>query len=553
MDIVLKEAIKIPNSVIIKGLTNSDLDEEVAIYLGKHGSVNRHIRIDDPHSQFHRQMIAEFNHASAMDTLNPLLPHTIQSSAQPEITFEIRSLAEVYAANARDVTRAYMKQLSEMANLSGHSLEDMLKEGLANLNAPPLSSQPTVSPPANRGETSSYVQGDHFSDQPAVDSSQSKDPTPTLNQNLIDLNLPTQFYPTLELNPPSVQRVVVEHVVRSSEISSHSPMPSRFRAFSGRIPRPNNEADYDTWRTSIEVLINDPAVSDLNCTQRILDSLLSPATDITKHLGPDAKPSEYLKVLDSAFGAVEDGDELYARFMNTLQNEGERPSAYLQRLHVCLTKAMRRGGVSASDFDKQLLKQFLRGCWEDSLISDLQLGQRKESPPSFSELLLLLRTEEDKQASKVSRMRQHLGQNKPGPNNPKHRAMSNVQTISSSESDFDVLKKQIADLSAQLNSWKMESQNQNQPKQSKSKCQTINAKVEACPMKKKVSATQSLAKTNPKPRPWYCFYCGEDGHIASSCENEPNPSLVATKKKQLKERQSSWEASTRASDEPRLN
>lgn len=188
---------------------------------------------------------------------------------------------------------------------------------------------------------------------------------------------------------------MVEHVVRSSEMPSHSPMPSRFRAFSGRIPHPNNEADYDTWRTSIEVLINDPAISDLNCTQRILDSLL--LLDITKRLGLDAKPSEYLKVLDSAFGAVKDGDELYARFMNTLQNKGERPSAYLQRLHICLTKAMRHRGVSASDFHKQLLKQFLRGCWEDSLISDLQLGERKESPPS---LLLLLHTEEEASASR---------------------------------------------------------------------------------------------------------------------------------------------------------
>ncbi|XP_039862253.1 zinc finger CCHC domain-containing protein 12-like [Simochromis diagramma] len=553
MDVVLKEAIKIPNAVIIKGLTNSDLDEEVAIYLGKHGSVNRHIRIDDPQSEFHRQMIAEFNHASAMDTLNPLLPQTIQSSAQPEVTFEIRSLTEAYAANARNVTRAYMRQLSEMANLSGHSLENMLKEGLANLNVPPLSPQPTVSTPVDRGETSLHAQGDHSPSQPAADFSQSTDSIPILNQNLIDLDSPTQFHPTLELNPPNVRRVVVEHVVRSSEVSSHSPMPSRIRAFSGRIPRPNSEADYDAWRTSVEVLMSDPAVSDLNCTQRILDSLLSPATDVTKHLGPNARPSEYLRVLDSAFGAVEDSDELYARFMNTLQNEGERPSAYLQRLHVCLTKAMRRGGVNVSDFDKQLLKQFLRGCWEDSLIGDLQLGQRKESPPSFSELLLLLRTEEDKQASKVRRMRQHLGQSKPSPSNPKHRAMSNVQTASSCESNLNVLKKQIADLSAQLNSWKIESQKQNQPKHSKSECHTVNAKVEVYPTKRKASTTQNFAKANAKPRPWYCFHCGEDGHIASSCENEPNPSLVATKRKQLRERQSSWEASTRASDEPPLN
>lgn len=548
MEIVNQESIKIPNSVIIKGLTNSDLDEEVATYLEKHGSVNRHIRIDNPNSEFHRQIIAEFNHASAMDTLKPLLPISAQSTAQPEVTFEIKSLAEVYAANARNVTRAYMKQLSEMANLSGHSLEDMLKEELANLT---VSSQPSVSAPANSTETSSHAQGDRSPDPLPVHSTQSNDPTPNLSQNLIDLNFPMQSNPTLDLNPPSVQRVVVEHVVRSSETPSHSSMPNRFRAFSGRVPRPNNEADYDTWRTTVEVLINDPAVSDVSCTQRILDSLLPPATDITKHLGPHAKPSEYLKVLDSAYGAVEDGDELFARFMNTLQNEGERPSAYLQRLHVCLTKAMQRGGVSASEFNKQLLRQFCRGCWEDSLISDLQLGQRKESPPSFSELLFLLRTEEDKQAAKVSRMQQHFGRNKPTQSYPKQRVISNEQTVSTSESDFDVLKKQIADLSAQLNSLKTESQTQKQPKQPKTKCQTTNAKVEAHPVKKK--APTAFAKTNAKPRPWYCFQCGEDGHIASSCENEPNPSLVATKKQQLKEKQTSWEASNGASDKSHLN
>ena len=550
MEIVTQESIKIPNSVIIKGLTESKLDEEVATYLEKHGSINRHVRIDSPNSEFHRQIIAEFNHASAMDTLKPLLPVTFKSTTESEITFEIKSLAEVYAENARNITRAYMKQLSEMANVSGQSLEDILKEELANLS---VSSEPPVSAPANDTETNPLVQSYSSPDPPFVHSTQSNDPTPNLNQNLIDLNFQTQSNPTLELNPPSVQRVVVEHVVRSTETHSHSSMSTRFRSFSGRIPRPNHEADYDTWRTSVEVLINDPTISDLSCTQRILDSLLPPATDLTKHLGSHAKPSEYLKVLDSAYGAVEDGDELFARFMNTLQNNGERPSIYLQRLHVCLTKAMQRGGVSASEFDKQLLRQFCRGCWEDSLISDLQLGQRKENPPSFPDFLLLLRTEEDKQAAKVSRMQQHFGRNKPALNNPKQRAISNEQTVNSSESDIDILKKHIADLSAQVNSLKTESQNQRQPKQSKTKCQTTNAKVEAHPLKKKAPTTQAFAKTSAKPRPWYCFQCGEDGHIASSCENEPNPSLVAIKKKQLKEKQASWGTTNNTSNESHLN
>ncbi len=44
-----------------------------------------------------------------------------------------------------------------------------------------------------------------------------------------------------------------------------------------------------------------------------------------------------------------------------------------------------------------------------------------------------------------------------------------------------------------------------------------------------------------KPRPWYCFRCGEDGHIAPSCSNEANPELVEKKRKELKQKQEAWE------------
>jgi len=40
----------------------------------------------------------------------------------------------------------------------------------------------------------------------------------------------------------------------------------------------------------------------------------------------------------------------------------------------------------------------------------------------------------------------------------------------------------------------------------------------------------------------YCFTCGEDGHVASSCTSEPNPALVTTKRKLLKEKQLQWDA-----------
>lgn len=79
-----------------------------------------------------------------------------------------------------------------------------------------------------------------------------------------------------------------------------------------------------TWRTNVEVLRKDPPLSDLHCTRHILDSLLPPAAEITKHLGSQAQPSTYLEILDSAFGTVKDGDEHYAKFLNTLQNDGKK-------------------------------------------------------------------------------------------------------------------------------------------------------------------------------------------------------------------------------------
>ncbi|KAJ8004303.1 hypothetical protein DPEC_G00157730 [Dallia pectoralis] len=143
------------------------------------------------------------------------------------------------------------------------------------------------------------------------------------------------------------------------------------------------------------------------------------------------------------------------------QNYGEKPSSYLQRLQTALSKVIKRGGMAATDSGRQLLKQFCRGCWDNSLITSLQLEQKKNNPPSFSELLLLLRTEEDRQAAKSSRMKQHLGFSKT-------KAQSNslsvedyrpdtdkiATTAVASPIDTNKLEKQLAKLQAQMASLK---------------------------------------------------------------------------------------------------
>ncbi|KAE8287190.1 hypothetical protein D5F01_LYC15159 [Larimichthys crocea] len=128
------------------------------------------------------------------------------------------------------------------------------------------------------------------------------------------------------------------------------------------------------------------------------------ATDVIKHVSPQALPSVYLQLLDSVYGSVEDGDELLAKLMGILQNNEEKPSDYLNRLQVALSAVVRRGGITESERNRYLLKQFCRGCWNDALIADLQLERKMNALPSFAELVLLIRTEEDKQANTGSQV-----------------------------------------------------------------------------------------------------------------------------------------------------
>lgn len=109
------------------------------------------------------------------------------------------------------------------------------------------------------------------------------------------------------------------------------------------------------------------------CSTPILDSLIPPAADVVRSLGSQALPTAYLEQLDSAFGTVEDGDELFAQVLNTLQDAGDKPSHNLHRLQIVLTKTFKRGGVSASEADWHLLRQFCRGCWDNAFIPEKRI------------------------------------------------------------------------------------------------------------------------------------------------------------------------------------
>lgn len=560
MEVVKSENVKIQNAVLVSGLTNTELDNEAFSFLEQHGPVAKMVKV--PSAEKELKVIIEFQHEATARELAKQLP-LCRTTTDPEVVYHIQSLASVYSTEvSASVTAAYLTDLRDLARRSSRSFEDILRAELARIGESvgkraeamvtetPAESEPP-SPPDECQVTPPV--------SPAIEKASSVSITPQLAETasetvlLQEGKIQSPQVPADLISTPEVQRVIVEHIVKSSDVASHSNLSYKLKPFSGRVPHPAFEVDYDAWRSSVEFCINDPTISDTHVVRKILESLSLPAASVVKSLGPTATSKTYLTLLDSAYAAVEDGDELFARFLNTNQNVGEKSADYLQRLHTALNSVISRGGIVPGDANKQLLRQFCRGCWDSPLLTSLQLEQRKSDPPCFAELLLLLRTEEDKQASKATRMKQHLGITKT-------RALTQLQTTfmpdtSSSYPIMDTdntptadddLRKQLANLTAQVA--QLQARCADKPVKTAAKGKTKQQqKTKVEPDMKQITARA------PRPKPWYCFRCGEDAHIASGCSKEPNPELVATKREALKEKQRRWERYNDSSDAPDLN
>lgn len=572
MDVIETENIKVPNSLLVTGLTKTVVDEELYEFLKKFGSIDRVITVSELTSEFYGKGIVEYTSGAAVQALEKELPLDRKSDSDSNVIFHIEALASVYSSKkGTGLTTTFLSDLQNIAKLSGKPFEHIVRDELARIagvvgefcqiEQTELVQKPAVAlpgEPLSPNATDSVI----MEQNPILDPSSSTSKPPAAAMPAFKESASSFSQSSDHLNPPEVQRLVVEHIVKTADLTSQIHAPTKLRPFSGRVPCSNFEVDYETWRNSIECHLADPTVSSAQLVRKIVDSLLPPAATVLKSLGPHASPQAFLDVLDSAYATVEDGDELFAQFLNVNQNSGERPS-YLQRLQTILNRVVKMKTISPQDSDKQLLKQFRRGCWNNALITALQLEQRKDNPPTFPELLLLLRTEEDKQTAKANRMKQHLGFQK-----PKAQAGAQVHDVYLSDTaEYDLsasiatpplavqqIQRQIVELQAQiaaLSSPKQEKHSAQKPAKKKDK----DKQRERTNMTPRTPTTEITSETTPstfrsKPKPWYCFWCGEDGHIATNCNDPPNPTLVSAKRNLLKEKQQAWEKTNPMPNQP---
>lgn len=298
----------------------------------------------------------------------------------------------------------------------------------------------------------------------------------------------------------------------------------KLRPFSGS-PSAKDEDSFDIWVDQAEGQLEEwgaASIGEVEKRRRISEALRPPASSIVRDLhvyNAQATAQEYISALDAAFGTTESGEEILLKFHDTTQQEHEKPSDFLMRVNAVLRRAIRKGGADPGRADYLRLQKFIRSVYDEMLLVSLRLRDCLPNPPSFINLLSQVRRYEEEVAHKRSR-RPLKGRS--------------LQTMASSNGDsltHPDLEDRMAKLEAQLSS-------RHDPPPPLMDFTSLQA----------VSSNNMYPSQMPSPR-FFCYKCGEDGHIRRSCQNPPNLTLVNQKLIQCVQTQGNGGGRPRRSDQ----
>lgn len=363
-------------------------------------------------------------------------------------------------------------------------------------------------------------------------------------------------------NPEDIIRAVGDVLSRTNKQPDSQPY-RRLRTFSGISPTPAGEETLDNWLEQATLLVEEGDCSDKEKRRRILESLKGPAFEIIQAVRltqPDASPHEYMKAIESIFGTVESPEELYLSFRALHQQPGERLSEFLRRVERSLVKVVQGGGLSVSAANSARLEQLLRGSTSELMLLQLKIRERSGNPPTFLNLLREVIEEEGRQSARQSQV-SHRPQRVRTVQAEKEKE---PESVSRSE-----LQAQIQELRAQLEqrsnlqpqsppdeSCKRPKEKQKPENESQSELQSLRKQVKALESKISVMTVKYTsdpprehttqphrykAATSHKPTQsrvfsprqdsdeFFCYRCGENGHIATRCTAPENLQKVIRK------------------------
>ncbi|KAK7884084.1 hypothetical protein WMY93_027207 [Mugilogobius chulae] len=350
----------------------------------------------------------------------------------------------------------------------------------------------------------------------------------------------TESQPPAPSSAESLIRAVTDLLDKTSKPASESGGYRRLRIFSGIVPTPAGEEQFDHWLEQAYLMVEESDGSDKDKRRRIMESLKGPALELIKAIrlsDPDVTADKCLEALESAFGLSESGDDLYFSFRLLQQQPGEKLSDFLRRLERALTKVVQRDGLAARDMDRARINQLLKGAVNaDLMLLQLRLRERKANPPTFLELLKEIRKEEEYEASKV-KLNQSVHTV-----HAKVQAESKQSEIQNLRAEIKEVKSMFAALATQSqpevetpekHSTRPESAASFDPevqalkKQVKHLQQKVNSKTnrhQSSSQTTVMAVNSPVKKTETEER--FCYRCGENGHLAGKCNRPENQNKV---------------------------
>lgn len=306
----------------------------------------------------------------------------------------------------------------------------------------------------------------------------------------------------------TVTNVVVEN-------SSDKKLPR----FSGSDKLGQGEVSYRRWQRAANRLKDETATTEEQKKKAILRSLVGEADDIAD-LNRQKSVSQIIDILDKKYGNMIDGEDLLIEFYQIFQKEKQYASDYVSELYVELGDVVKYGGLTIDNLDKTLLKQFLRGCSDEELLTKLRLEDKVDSPPTFPDLIACIRREEARRTARRLRSRKQA----------KVHAVTLEQAESGvSGTELAQVQHRMAELEATA------SQVRSSPQPASQGSSQVEIQPELVQLQQRMAEVEKKLNTVRNTNV-FCYRCGQDFHLATECENKPNKELVQQKVQLRKEK-----------------
>lgn len=230
----------------------------------EYGEISKAEVIKEP-GVFENTMVVEFCSGNALVELRKVLLRKY-SCESDRVVYEIQELSPMCSELfGESKTHKYLTELKELAKLTGQDYTQVLKNVMCQLGQSIAALSPVSIEKIDETDTKEEVKISSPSAQLHSTASFSQLPgTTSVSQDSRD-ELPRWIASS---NPITFYNVV-EHIVKSDDPGIHM-SAQRLRSFSGRTPRPQDKSDFEAWRSAVDLLLKDPAVSDLQRSRRIL-------------------------------------------------------------------------------------------------------------------------------------------------------------------------------------------------------------------------------------------------------------------------------------------